>query len=442
MRRLRLKSFLIGILLGLFFLSFQVQPTFAFPFWIITKPTRPPKPPKIIITKPPIPKITIPSIRRILTPTPTPTVTPTVMPSPTSSPTPTPTPSLTPTPTIITDSQISYIVSDTSWKYSDIEVSGWTNISFDDSSWLFANGPSDGLCPPSAINIEGRMDQHGAMPIWTQNPINRSTAYFRKTFTLSSLGKRLVRALFDDDGDIYINGTLVLSNHDGHVSGVSYVDVSPYLVVGENVIAIKAIDAGGCQSIQFELGMNQLLDDDFRAITLNTNFWEVFPNNGVYSLSNGFIVIPGGNTPGMPFFRTKENPFPVSGSFSVEFGIQYTTIFPAGIGLVVSDGQQPNVTTPGAINDLIGIWQDNGAEGLRFAQQLYVRTTLGHNDINYHVVKFIYDGEKYLAYFDGELKYTSLPAIRATGLWFGHPYYSDLPGWTGFKLDYIKVTSL
>lgn len=178
--------------------------------------------------------------------------------------------------------------------------------------------------------------------------------------------------------------------------------------------------------------------EEFNESTLDTNLWEIFPNSGIYSLNNGFINIPGGNTPGMPFIRTKNNPFPLNGSFSIEFGIQYTNLFPAGNGLVLSDGQQLNNST-GPNIDLITIWNSNGGDGLHFAQYGTVKVILGINDLSYHIVKFIYDGEKYFAYLDGVLKYTSPLTNRASGLWFGHPYYSDLPGWTGLKIDYIKI---
>ena len=68
-KKLIIKSFLIGVFIGLTFLSFQIQPAFAFPSIVFPKP---PKPPKIIITFPPIPKITILPIKRRLSPTPSP----------------------------------------------------------------------------------------------------------------------------------------------------------------------------------------------------------------------------------------------------------------------------------------------------------------------------------------------------------------------------------
>ena len=142
----------------------------------------------------------------------------------------------------------------------------------------------------------------------------------------------------------------------------------------------------------------------------------------------------------MPFFRLKNNPFPNDGLFSVEFGIQYLTIFPAGDGLALSFILQPNIT-PGWDNNPISLWQDNGRDCFRFVRYGNNAVTLDSNDLNYHVVKISYDGAKYYGYIDGILRYTSPSTPRVGELRFGHPFYSNLPGWTGFRLDYIKVTN-
>lgn len=251
-RKLNLKSFLIGVFLGLFFLSFQVQPIFAFPSLIIPRPPKPlrpifsPKPPKIIITIPPIPRISIPSIGRRLTPIPT--VTPTATPSPTSSPTPSP----TPTPTVIPQSF--YIVSDVTWKYSDSEVNGWYMNDYDDSSWLNTIAPSAGLCPVNQQEVPVRIGENGALPMWSANPKNNATAYFRKHFILPYIATGTIRAVLDDEGDIYINGQLVLRDTIADGRDLTSGDVTQYLHPGENVIAMRVFDSRGyCQTVQFDL---------------------------------------------------------------------------------------------------------------------------------------------------------------------------------------------
>ncbi len=92
--------------------------------------------------------------------------------------------------------------------------------------------------------------------MWSQSTADR-TVFFRKEFTLPSTNYNgLSRTNIDDDGDIYINGNHVFSNYDGIRDGIYSGDVSQYLIAGTNVIAIKAVDYGGCQYVQFELQIN------------------------------------------------------------------------------------------------------------------------------------------------------------------------------------------
>ena len=181
-----------------------------------------------------------------------------------------------------------------------------------------------------------------------------------------------------------------------------------------------------------------IFEDDFNGLTLNTDLWDIFPNNGAYYLADGFLNIPGGNIPGMPFFRSKSNPFPSEGPFSVEFGIQYLSFYPAGVGLTLSFTQQLNSTPIDFNNMPISIWGDNGIGGFKIVYFGNINYMGGLNT-NYHIVKINYYSEKYLIYIDDDLKYTTPSTNRVGGLWFGHPYYSDLPGWTGFKMDYIRI---
>lgn len=345
--------------------------------------------------------------------------------------TPTPQPSVTPNPF-----SPFFVLSDNTWKYSNSEENGWKDQNFDDSQWPTTSSPSNGLCSVDVINPEGRMNQNGAEPMWTQTPINGSTVYFRRTFNLSGAPQRaFVRTLFDDDGDIYINGTLVVTSHNSFVEGVQYADVTQYVNIGTNVIAIKGIDAGGCQSVQFELGINQNFNDDFKASTLNTNYWEFFSTNGgIYNFNNGSLVVPGGPT--MFYIRSKYNPFPDSGSFTAEFGIQYTTVDESGIGVAVGFEQQ-NGYDPD--NVPVAYWQGSNF-GLQVVRFGFTQEVIGSNpDLNYHIGKITYDGDKYKVYLDDILKYTSPSSSKAKSLWLGNPFCCRT-NWTAFKLDYIKVT--
>lgn len=152
----------------------------------------------------------------------------------------------------------SYIVSDTTWKFSATEVNGWLGAGFDDSSWITTQAPSGGQCAPSAIGL--LINEHGALPMSVSNPNwAGGNGYFRKTFNLSSIpSSASVRVVLDDDGDLYINGNLVLSDHDNHVAGIQQANIpTSDLVSGTNAIGLEVVDsAGGCQHAQVEVTIN------------------------------------------------------------------------------------------------------------------------------------------------------------------------------------------
>jgi len=176
-----------------------------------------------------------------------------------------------------------------------------------------------------------------------------------------------------------------------------------------------------------------LLDDEFNNSVLDTNTWEFFSTNGgTYSFDNDSIVVPGGSS--MFYIRTKNNPFPVTGQFTAEFGIQYTGVDESGVGVALGFEQQNGYDQS---NIPVSYWQDhNGLVVSRFG--LTVANMSGVNT-NYHIGKIVYDGDKYQVFLDSVLKYTSPSSLTAKSLWFGNPFCCRT-NWTGFKLDYIKVT--
>lgn len=178
-----------------------------------------------------------------------------------------------------------------------------------------------------------------------------------------------------------------------------------------------------------------LFRDDFNGPTLNTNIWEFFSTNGGnYSFDNGSIVVPGGTS--MFYIRSKNNPFPADGHFTLEFGIQYTTVDESGVGVAVGFEQQNGYD---ALNVPVAYWQGSNF-GLQVVRFGLTEAVIGSNpDLNYHIGKITYDGDKYHVFLDGVLKYTSPPSATAKSLWFGNPFCCR-SNWTGFKLDYIKVT--
>lgn len=146
------------------------------------------------------------------------------------------------TPTITNPDTVFTLKSDSTWKFARNPQNGWEKPSFDDSGWGYTMAPSRGLCAGKIDNFEGD-------PMWAPNPINQETVYFRKTFMLSDAPKSaLVKVVMDDDGEVYVNGVMVLQSIDG-VVGVSQGYFASQFKKGPNTIALVVRDSYGvCQS--------------------------------------------------------------------------------------------------------------------------------------------------------------------------------------------------
>jgi hypothetical protein len=125
--------------------------------------------------------------------------------------------------------------SDGSWLATNLAPgAGWnTNPLFDTSSWINAT-----VVIPSC---------HGAGLgdcIWYDGQFSGTQfAWLRQTFTISGpvTSAYLVGGV-DDDADIYLNGSLVYSDHDGYAQNYGPIDVAPHLLQGVNLIAVGASD--------------------------------------------------------------------------------------------------------------------------------------------------------------------------------------------------------
>jgi len=128
------------------------------------------------------------------------------------------------------------VTTDSSWLAKNaVPAAGWnTSASFDttaDGGWVAAsvNGP----------DCNGLQDC-----IWYDGQFSTTEqAYFRKTFVLD--GPAISGSLIggaDDDARIWVNGTVVYDVFDGFASQFGPIDITPYLVSGQNLIAVFADD--------------------------------------------------------------------------------------------------------------------------------------------------------------------------------------------------------
>ena len=127
---------------------------------------------------------------------------------------------------------------------------GWnTSITFDDSDAAGWHTPV-----PRDVSRYGGVATNN---IWADDPQGSgdTPAYFRKTFTLDfepasgHFGGQLfpqdASNVIDDDVLIYINGALVYEDRNGVSHQIPFTDVTAFLQVGENLIAMKAHDVAG-----------------------------------------------------------------------------------------------------------------------------------------------------------------------------------------------------
>lgn len=128
------------------------------------------------------------------------------------------------------------INSDTSWLATNaLPAATWnTDPAFNTAGWV--NATVSIVTPEPCF--------FAAYCIWYDGQTSATQfVWLRKTFTISEpFTTAFLDGGIDDDGDIYVNGTLVVSNHDGLAGGFGPINVAPYLVQGVNLIAVAAAD--------------------------------------------------------------------------------------------------------------------------------------------------------------------------------------------------------
>ncbi len=135
---------------------------------------------------------------------------------------------------------VTLAASDASWRVTAAgPATGWnTSASFDDAAWQSATVLYD-------VSLYLGPAYDGTKGIWTQAgqfSTTDITIRGRTTFNLAAAPQSATLEYgIDDDGDIFVNGALVVADHNGIANG-GLVDISSYLVAGANVVAFTATD--------------------------------------------------------------------------------------------------------------------------------------------------------------------------------------------------------
>ena len=134
--------------------------------------------------------------------------------------------------------QVPLLITDGSWLVSASApaAANWNSaLAFDDSSWASAT---------VLFNLAPFGGGYVADAIWSSGQFSSNTEVWgRSVLNLAQLPtSAMLAGGFDDDGDVYVNGHLVASNHDGVAGNFAPVDISSYLTIGDNLFAFSAND--------------------------------------------------------------------------------------------------------------------------------------------------------------------------------------------------------
>jgi hypothetical protein len=128
---------------------------------------------------------------------------------------------------------------DSSWRVTaaDPGVANWnTDLLYNDSGWESGT---------VLYNVADYLPGYTAQGIWSsggQFSTVETVIWARDSFNLGSLPLTAVlEGGIDDDGEIYVNGSLVVVENNGYANGF-LVDITPYLTLGDNLIAFRAYD--------------------------------------------------------------------------------------------------------------------------------------------------------------------------------------------------------
>ena len=126
------------------------------------------------------------------------------------------------------------INTDASWLATNaLPASTWnTDPSFNTTGWVNAVDLGIPGCPG------------GSSCIWYDGQFSGTQfAWLRKTFTISDpISAASLIGGVDDDVDVYLNGILVYSDHNGTAQNFGPLNVAAFLVQGVNLIAVAAAD--------------------------------------------------------------------------------------------------------------------------------------------------------------------------------------------------------
>ena len=140
---------------------------------------------------------------------------------------------------------------DSSWKYSKIEITGWNTPGIDDSTWSNAvEIGNNGISPWSNVYLGTT-----AKWIWTSDSFNDDIAYFRKEINIDGIPTSAwVNITVDNQYDLYVNGVWRARDLNWWTVERYPVNLNP----GKNIIAVKGVDTGNPAALLADVKINYI----------------------------------------------------------------------------------------------------------------------------------------------------------------------------------------
>lgn len=221
--------------------------------------------------------------------------------------------------------------------------------------------------------------------------------------------------------------------------------------------------ANGAQS-----GSKVLFSDDFDGTGVDSSKWVVVENTDMsgYPAYGGNVTVSDGNIAlssngsVFPWVYTKNNPFPDTGDFSVEFRFTFTCLGDWGCGIRVFDDSPTKDADKWTGSILIIQAGDDDPTRGKMTVELFDKEVSRiyvpggfKPSADPHIFRLEYSEGNYTVYVDNKAVGTAKSDIRASAIGLGHPPCYYLPfspqkvaewgywGWTALSFDYVTVTS-
>lgn len=215
-------------------------------------------------------------------------------------------------------------------------------------------------------------------------------------------------------------------------------------------------------------GLTVFFSDDFDGQQVDSSKWVIVENTnmsghpsygGNLSVSDGSIALSSSGST-FPWVYTKNNPFPETSDFSVEFNLTFTCLGDWGCGIRIFDDSPTKDADKWTGSILIIQAGDEDTTKGKITVHLFgeevhrIYVPGGFKPrADPHIFRLDYHQGNYTMYVDDIAVGSVKSDIRASAIGLGHPFCYYLPfspqkvaewgywGWTSLEFDYIKVAT-